>query len=114
MSFIFLIYFIPLTGTYSTGKKAACTVCPSGKECPSTTSDSSQDCSDGYYSRGGQSQCTPCPAGQACPNKDGSGNTFCVEARKKVFCVFFRRSPFFPCDKFMSTSVDELTSASVG
>ena len=76
-SFIHLS-FLRFLGTYSVGKAQACTVCPEGKFCPSTTVATVTDCPGGTFSFGRQEQCTPCPKGWKCPNKDGTGNVKCL------------------------------------
>lgn len=53
-------------GTYSVGSATACTVCPSGFACPSTSQAVVTQCSTGTYSTGGQESCSICPAGMAC------------------------------------------------
>ncbi|KAF0717142.1 hypothetical protein As57867_002460, partial [Aphanomyces stellatus] len=52
-------------GSYSLALASACTVCPAGSYCPTTTN-LPIPCPSGAYSVAGATSCTPCPPGMAC------------------------------------------------
>jgi hypothetical protein len=55
-------------GSYSLEGEMTCTVCPAGKACNLTTTNSAVSCSPGSYALAGSTVCTQCPAGSACPS----------------------------------------------
>ena len=71
--FLIILLFL-LTGTYSTGGTASCTLCTAGYYCTSATQ---TPCGHGKYSTGGATVCHTCPAGYYCNSSTTATPTNC-------------------------------------